>query len=129
MFDRLNEASPFRDAMRFDRMAWGMIQSYLFGSASARGAGGFTRSSNQAGISKSLTSSFLFRGVPINRTVVFRLQAAPTKMLRIRPCLLHPEAWRSVAAVLRPVCRPRIRYNFLPRPRSFSFARGLPPST
>ncbi|MEI8152707.1 MAG: choline dehydrogenase [Hyphomicrobiales bacterium] len=119
MFDRLNEASPFRDAMRFDRMAWGMIQSYLFGSGVGTvvpgGLHAFIKTRQDLAVPD---IEYLFRGVPAHTNLWFPGFKAPYKDgFGIRPCLLHPESRGEV--LLRssdPLAAPRIQYKFLSAP-------------
>ena len=112
-------AGPFRDTMRFDRMAIGMAQAFLFG----RGAGtvlpgglhAFLKT--QGGLDVP-DIEFMFRGAPMGAHLWFPgIKAAYLDGFGIRPCLLHPQSRGELR--LRsadPHVAPRIFYNFLSAP-------------
>ncbi len=113
------KAGPFRDAMRFDRMAAAMVQAQLFGTGQATvlpgGLHGFIKTA--PGV-EATDIQFLFRGAPGNAHLWFPgVKRAYTDAFGIRPVLLHPKSRGEV--LLRsadPFDRVRIVQNFLSDP-------------
>ena len=114
-YERLDHG-PFRDDMRFDRMATNLLRAYLFGTGPAswlpNGLHGFMKTRpelNEPDI------QFLFRAAPTKTYLWFPAIRAPFRDgLGIRPVLLHPESRGSVR--LRsadPNSPPEIHQNFL----------------
>src|SRR5436190_7326010 len=133
-FARPNE-STFRHDMRFDRMAWAMIQAYLFGSGPGTvvpgGLHAFIKSRPELAVPD---IEFMFRGAPAQTHLWFPLlRPAYADGYAIRPTLLHPDSRGEI--LLRssdPAAPPRIVYNFfsastdLPRLREgFKLVRGV----
>lgn len=113
------EPGPFRDTMRFDRMAVAMVQAQLFGTGEATvlpgGLHGFIKTSPEV---DATDIQFLFRGAPGNAHLWFPgVKPAYTDGFGIRPVLLHPESRGEV--LLRsadPFDKVRIIQNFLQAP-------------
>ena len=135
MFTRPNNTSPFRETMRFDRIAWGMIQTYFFRSGAGTvvpgGSHAFVKTKPELDVPD---IEFMFRGVPAKTNMWFPgIKAAYEDGYGIRPCLLHPDSRGEV--LLRSADAkdpPRIVYNFftapndLPRLRNgFKLARDI----
>ncbi len=127
MFTRPNNTSPFRETMRFDRIAWGMIQAYLFGS----GVGTVVPGGSHAFIKTKPNLEvpdieFMFRGVPLKTNMWFPGVVKPYEDgYGIRPCLLHPDSRGEV--LLRstdPADKPRIIYNFFSEPNDLPRLRN-----
>jgi 4-pyridoxate dehydrogenase len=98
MFTRRG-AGPFRDAMRFDRMALGMLRAYLFGRGPATvvpgGLHAFIKTRPELEVPD---IEFMFRGAPLGAHLWFPLlKAAYTDGFGIRPTLLHPKSRGQVA--------------------------------
>jgi 4-pyridoxate dehydrogenase len=113
------KAGPFRDAMRFDRMAASMVRAQLFGTGDATvlpgGLHGFIKTA--PGV-EATDIQFLFRGAPGNAHLWFPgIKRAYTDAFGIRPVLLHPKSRGEV--LLRsadPFDKVRIVQNFLSDP-------------
>lgn len=119
MFTRPNNTSPFRETMRFDRIAWGMIQNYFFGT----GVGAVVPGGLHAFIKTSPAEAvpdieYMFRGVPTKTNMWFPGVKKPyADGYGIRPCLLHPKSRGEL--LLRsadPKDAPKIAYNFFSHP-------------
>ena len=113
------KAGPFRDAMRFDRMAAAMVQAQLFGTGQATvlpgGLHGFIKTA--PGV-EATDIQFLFRGAPGNAHLWFPgVKPAYTDAFGIRPVLLHPKSRGEI--LLRssdPFDKVRIVQNFFSDP-------------
>jgi len=124
-FTRPN-AGPFRDAMRFDRMALGMIQAYLFGTGVGTvvpgGLHAFIKTRPELAVPD---IEFMFRGLPAGAHLWFPGIRKPyLDGYGIRPTLLHPDSRGEV--LLRsadPLAAPRIIYNFFTAPNDLPTLR------
>jgi choline dehydrogenase-like flavoprotein len=120
------QAGPFRDAMRFDRMAIGMITAYLFGTGPATvvpgGMHAFIKTRPELAVPD---IEFMFRGAPTNTYLWFPLvRRAYVDGYGIRPTLLHPESRGEVKlASADPKTHPRIFLNLLSAPRDLTTLR------
>jgi choline dehydrogenase-like flavoprotein len=109
-------AGPFRDAMRFDRMALGMLSAYAFGTGPATvvpgGLHAFIKTRPELAVPD---IEFMFRGAPTNAALWFPLvRRAYEDGFGIRPTLLHPESRGEVKlASSDPRASPRIFLNLL----------------
>jgi choline dehydrogenase-like flavoprotein len=109
------QAGPFRDAMRFDRMALSMVRAYLFGTGPGTvvpgGLHAFVKTRPELAVPD---IEFMFRSAPLKAHLWFPGVVAPyLDGFGIRPTLLHPESRGTVR--LRsadPRDPPRIHYNF-----------------
>jgi choline dehydrogenase-like flavoprotein len=118
-WSRPQNTSRFRDTMRFDRIAWGMVQAYLFGTGPATvvpgGLHAFVKTRPELAVPD---IEFMFRGLPSHAHMWFPLVKRPyIDGFGIRPTLLHPESRGEV--LLRssdPKAHPRIVYNFFTSP-------------
>jgi len=118
-WSRPENASRFRDNMRFDRMALGMIRAYLFGSGPATvvpgGLHGFIKTRPELAVPN---IEFMFRGLPSHAHMWFPGIKAPyVDGFGIRPTLLHPDSRGEI--LLRsadPRDPMRIVYNFFTAP-------------
>ena len=119
MFTRPQNASPFRDTMRFDRIAWAMAQAYLFGKGAGTvvpgGLHAFLRTKPELAVPD---IEFMFRGLPGDAGIWFPGVKKPyADGFGIRPCLLHPESRGEVLLnSADPTEPPRIVYNFFSQP-------------
>ncbi|MSP95117.1 MAG: dehydrogenase [Alphaproteobacteria bacterium] len=119
-------AGPFRDAMRADRMALGMIAAYLFGTGVATvvpgGLHAFVKTRPELAVPD---IEFMFRGAPTNAHLWFPLvKRAYTDGFGIRPTLLHPESRGEVKlASADPRAHPRIFMNLLTVPSDLAKLR------
>jgi 4-pyridoxate dehydrogenase len=118
-WSRPENASRFRDNMRFDRMALGMIRAYLFGSGPATivpgGLHGFIKTRPELAVPN---IEFMFRGLPSHAHMWFPgIKARYVDGFGIRPTLLHPDSRGEI--LLRsadPRDPMRIVYNFFTAP-------------
>jgi choline dehydrogenase-like flavoprotein len=83
---------PFRDVMRFDRMALAMPRAYLFGTGPATvvpgGLHAFIKTRPDLAVPD---IEFMFRGAPLGAHLWFPMVRAPYRDgFGIRPTLLHP---------------------------------------
>jgi 4-pyridoxate dehydrogenase len=107
---------PFRDAMRFDRMARGMIEAHLRGTGIATvvpgGLHAFVKTRPGLDVPD---IEFMFRGAPTNAALWFPLlRPAYVDGFGIRPTLLHPQSRGEVKlASTDPAAHPRIFLNLL----------------
>ncbi len=114
-YERLDNG-PFRDDMRFDRMAVNLPRAYLFGTGPAswlpNGLHGFMKTRPELA---EPDIQFLFRGAASETHVWFPGLRAPFRDgFGIRPVLLHPESRGTVRLrSVDPDAPPRIRQNFL----------------
>jgi choline dehydrogenase-like flavoprotein len=110
------KGGPFRDLMRFDRIARAMVQAYLFGTGPATvlpgGLHGFVRTRPELAVPD---IQFLFRGTSPKAQMWFPGVKKPfDEEFGMRPVLLHPESRGEV--LLRsanPADPVRIIQNFL----------------
>jgi len=124
-FTRPN-AGPFRDAMRFDRMALGMIRAYLFGTGIGTvvpgGLHAFIKTRPELAVPD---IEFMFRGLPAGAHLWFPGIRKPyLDGYGIRPTLLHPDSRGEI--LLRsadPLAAPRIIYNFFTAPNDLPTLR------
>ena len=125
MWTRPN-AGPFRDLMRFDRIALGMIRAYLFGTGPATvvpgGLHAFVKTRPELAVPD---IEFMFRAAPPNVHLWFPLvKPAYLDGFGIRPTLLHPDSRGEI--LLRshnPHDPMRIVYNFLSAPNDLPTLR------
>jgi len=114
-----NVPGAFRETMRGDRMALGMLRAYLFGSGPGTVVPGalFAFLRTQSG-SEVPDIEFMFRAVSPNAHLWFPGIRAPLRdAFAIRPTLLHPKSRGTVR--LRsadPMDPPRISYQFFSEP-------------
>ena len=120
------QAGPFRDVMRFDRMALAMIRAYLFG----RGPGivvpgglhAFIKTRPELAVPD---IEFMFRGLPAGAHLWFPGIRRPyLDGFGIRPTLLHPDSRGEVLlASADPLAPMRIKYNFFSAPGDLPLLR------
>jgi choline dehydrogenase-like flavoprotein len=119
MWTRPANTSPFRDSMRFDRMAASMVRAYLFGtgSATAMPGGLFAFVKTQPSLPVP-DIQFFFRGVPTDAHMWFPGIKPPyPDGYGIRPALLHPASRGELKLGSTDPHDPiRIFYNFLSEP-------------
>ncbi|MDF2115967.1 choline dehydrogenase [Roseiarcaceae bacterium H3SJ34-1] len=127
MFTRPKNPSPFRDTMRFDRIAFGMVQSYLTGTGAGTvvpgGLHAFIKTRPDLAVPD---IEFMFRGLPGDAGMWFPGIKAPyLDGYGIRPCLLHPESRGEVTLrSTNPGEPPRIFYNFFTAPNDLPRLRN-----
>jgi choline dehydrogenase-like flavoprotein len=115
MYSRPSPGS-FRDAMRFDRMAAGMIRAYCFGTGPATivpgGLHAFIKTQPELAVPD---IEFMFRGAPTHAGLWFPLlKPAYADGFGIRPTLLHPQSRGEIRlASADPAEPPRIFLNLL----------------
>jgi 4-pyridoxate dehydrogenase len=119
MYWARKEAGPFRDAMRFDRMAFNMLRAYFFKSGPATGLPGglqcFTRTRPDVDVPD---IQFLFRSTSPNPHLWFPGIKAPfADGFGIRPVLLHPQSRGQVLLRSKhPLAKIRIIQRFYTAP-------------
>jgi len=119
-------AGPFRDAMRFDRMAMGMISAHLFGTGVATVVPGGLHAFIKTGPELAVPDiEFMFRGAPTNAHLWFPpVRRAYADGYGIRPTLLHPESRGEVKlSASDPRAHPRIVFNLLSAPADLAKLR------
>ena len=110
-----NTGSPFRDNMRFDRMAVNMIRAYAFGTGPATvvpgGLHAFIKTRPELAVPD---IEFMFRGLPSHAHMWFPgIKGKYLDGYGIRPTLLHPESRGAVTLrSANPQDPVRIAYNF-----------------
>ena len=115
MYSRPTPGS-FRDSMRFDRMATGMITAYCFGTGPATvvpgGLHAFIKTRAELAVPD---IEFMFRGAPTHAGLWFPLlKPAYADGFGIRPTLLHPQSRGEIKlASADPGAHPRIFLNLL----------------
>ena len=125
MFSRRN-LSTFRETMRFDRMALGMIQAQLFGTGPATvlpgGLHAFIKTRPEIAAPN---IEFMFRGAPLHAHLWFPgIKPAYKDGYGLRPALLHPDSRGKVLVrSADPRERVRIMYNFLSAPNDLPTLR------
>jgi 4-pyridoxate dehydrogenase len=118
-----SQPGPFHRRMRFDRMAAGMIQAWLFGAGPGTvvpgGLHAFIKTRPEIAVPD---IEFMFRGAATDAHLWFPLIRPPRPDgFAIRPALLHPDSRGEILLRSRDACDPmRIVYNF------FSAANDLP---
>ncbi|HEY4134678.1 MAG TPA: GMC family oxidoreductase N-terminal domain-containing protein [Alphaproteobacteria bacterium] len=125
-WSRPQNASQFRDNMRFDRMAFNMLRAYFTGTGPATvvpgGLHAFIKTRPELAVPD---IEFMFRGLPGDAHLWFPGIKAPyTDGYGIRPALLHPESRGEL--LLRsadPRDAPRIVYNFFTAPNDLPTLR------
>lgn len=130
-----SNASPFRDHLRFDRIAFAMAQAWLFGTGRATvvpgGLHAFIKTDPDL---DAPDVEFMFRGAPPSADVWFPgLKPRYADAYGIRPCMLHPASRGNVTLrSIDPKVAPRIRFNCLSEPadldvlrRAFKIARDV----
>ena len=116
VYTRPTNPSPFRDMMRFDRIAFAMLQAYLTGTGPATvvpgGLHAFIKTKPDLPVPD---IEFMFRGLPREAAIWFPGIKKPyLDGYDIWPCLLHPESRGEVTLrSINPADPPRIFYNFL----------------
>jgi choline dehydrogenase-like flavoprotein len=114
-FTRPDNTSPFRDSMRFDRMALGMLQAYLFGTGPGTVVPGGMHAFVKTRPGLEVPDiEFLFRGAPADAYLWFPGIKAPYRDgYAIRAAILHPESRGEVKLRSADPRDPiRIFYNF-----------------
>ncbi|MGD0026391.1 MAG: GMC oxidoreductase, partial [Xanthobacteraceae bacterium] len=120
------QGGPFREAMRFDRMALGMVRAYALGSgpATVMPTGMFAFVKSHAGVDVP-DLQFMMRGAAANAHLWFPGIRAPyADGFGIRPVLLQPKSRGEVK--LRsadPLARVRLRFNFFSEPADIAKLR------
>jgi choline dehydrogenase-like flavoprotein len=115
MYSRPNPG-PFRDAMRFDRMARGMIEAHFRGTGVATvvpgGLHAFVKTRPELAVPD---IEFMFRGAPTHAELWLPpFKRAYVDGFGIRPTLLHPQSRGEVKlASADPRAHPRIFLNLL----------------
>jgi 4-pyridoxate dehydrogenase len=120
------DPGPFRDAMRFDRMAFAMVRAYLFGSGLGTvvpgGLHAFVKTRPELAVPD---IEFMFRGLPAGAYLWFPGIRKPyLDGFGIRPTLLHPDSRGEI--LLRsadPLAPMRIIYNFFTAPNDLPTLR------
>jgi choline dehydrogenase-like flavoprotein len=127
MFTRPTNPSPFRDIMRFDRMALAMIQCQIFGTGPATvvpgGLHAFVKTRPELAVPD---VEFMFRGAPTNAHLWFPgIKSAYEDGYGIRPALLHPDSrGRILLRSADPLAPMRIDYNFFSAPNDLPTLRN-----
>jgi choline dehydrogenase-like flavoprotein len=119
MYTRPTNTSPFRDTMRFDRMARAMIQAWLTGTGAGvvvpGGLHAFIKTNPEYAVPD---IEFMFRGLPTDAALWMPgFKKAYEDGYGIRPALLHPDSRGKVSlASADPFAPPKIEYNFFSAP-------------
>ncbi|MBK17956.1 MAG: dehydrogenase [Rhodospirillaceae bacterium] len=125
-FTRPNNTSKFRDDMRADKAALGMIQSYLFGTGTGSvvpgGMHAFIKTRPELAVPD---IEFLFRGIPDHADVwVPGFQKPYEDGFGIKPALLHPDSRGEVKLRSKdPRDHVRIFFNFFTAPNDLPTLR------
>ena len=125
-WSRPQNTSRFRDNMRFDRMAFGMIQAYLFGTGPATvvpgGLHAFIKTRPELAVPD---IEYMFRGLPSNAHMWFPGIKQPyIDGFGIRPTLLHPDSRGEILLASADPRKPmRIVYNFFTAPNDLPTLR------
>jgi len=126
MWSRPTNTSKFRDDLRFDRIAIGMINGYLFGKGRATALPGglhaFVKTDPQL-VAPDI--EFMFPGTPPGAHIWFPgIKRVFEDGFGIRPSLLHPASRGEVRLrSVDPRMPPIIRYNFLNEPSDLAKLR------
>ena len=125
-WSRPQNTSRFRDNMRFDRMAFGMIQAYLFGTGPATvvpgGLHAFIKTRPELAVPD---IEYMFRGLPSHAHMWFPGIKSPyIDGFGIRPTLLHPDSRGEILLASADPRKPmRIIYNFFTAPNDLPTLR------
>ena len=125
MYTRPNPG-PFRASMRLDRMSFGMLAAYLFGTGPATvvpgGLHAFVKTRPDLAVPD---IEFMFRGLPSHAHMWFPGIKRPyVDGFGIRPTLLHPESRGEILlASIDPRKPMRIVYNFFTAPNDLPALR------
>jgi choline dehydrogenase-like flavoprotein len=125
-WSRPQNTSRFRDNMRFDRMAFGMIQAYLFGTGPATvvpgGLHAFIKTRPELAVPD---IEYMFRGLPSHAHMWFPGIKQPyIDGFGIRPTLLHPDSRGEILLASADPRKPmRIVYNFFTAPNDLPTLR------
>ena len=125
-WSRPQNTSRFRDNMRFDRMALGMIQAYLFGTGPATvvpgGLHAFIKTRPELAVPD---IEYMFRGLPSHAHMWFPGIKSPyIDGFGIRPTLLHPDSRGEILLASADPRKPmRIVYNFFTAPNDLPTLR------
>ncbi len=120
------DPGPFRDLMRFDRMALAMVRAYLFGTGPGivvpGGLHAFIKTRPEIAVPD---IEFMFRGLPAGAHLWFPgIRRAYRDGFGIRPALLHPDSRGEVLlGSADPLAPMRIRYNFFTAPGDLPLLR------
>jgi len=120
------EASPFRDSLRLDRIAFSMARAYLTGTGPATVPPGGLQAFIKLKASSPVPDiQFLFRGAPIDADYWFPgLKPPYPDAFGIRPVLLHPQSRGEVKlASDKPLDPVRIVPNFFFEPADIATLR------
>jgi choline dehydrogenase-like flavoprotein len=118
---------PFRDSMRFDRMAMSMLQAYFFGTGAGTvvpgGLHAFVKTRPDLDVPD---IEFMFRGLPTNAHLWFpMLRPGYADGYGIRPTLLHPKSRGEVLLGSSDPDEPmKIKYNFFSDPEDLPALRN-----
>ncbi|MBM3488129.1 MAG: dehydrogenase [Alphaproteobacteria bacterium] len=123
---RPRNTSPFRDLMRFDRIARAMVQAHFFGTGPATVVPGGMHAFIKTRPALDVPDvEFLFRGAPADVRMWFPgIRTAYEDGYAIRPVLLHPKSRGAI--MLRstdPRDPPRIQFNALAEPEDVATLR------
>ncbi len=127
MWSRANSVSPFRNHMRFDRMALSMLQAYFFGTGPGTIVPGGLHAFVKTNPSLDVPDiEFMFRGLPTNAHLWFPLlRPAYQDGYGIRPTLLHPKSRGEILLGSNDPNEPmRIHYNFFTDPHDLPALRN-----
>ena len=119
MWNRVNSVSPFRNHMRFDRMAISMLQAYFFGTGPGTVVPGGLHAFVKTNPSLDVPDiEFMFRGLPTHAHLWFPgLRPAYLDGYGIRPTLLHPKSRGEILLGSDDPNEPmKIHYNFFTDP-------------
>ena len=123
---RRRAGGPFREAMRFDRMAAAMIRAWFSGAGPATivpgGLHAFIKTQPELAVPD---IEFMFRGAPPHAHLWFPLlKPAYSDGFGIRPTLLQPESRGEVKLKSAdPTAPPEIRFNLLTAPADIARLR------
>ncbi len=119
MYTRPTNTSPFRETMRFDRMAIAMLRAHFFGTGAGvvvpGGLHAFIKTNPEYAVPD---IEFMFRGLPTDAGMWLPgIKKAYEDGYGIRPALLHPDSRGDVSLSSNdPFAPPKIRYNFFSAP-------------
>ena len=125
-FSRPTNTSQFRDDMRFDKAAVGMLQSYFLGKGTGSvvpgGMHAFIKSRPELAVPD---IEFMFRGIPDDARTWFPGVRRPYEDgFGIKPALLHPDSRGEVLLRSKdPTDHVRIFFNFLSAPNDLPTLR------
>jgi 4-pyridoxate dehydrogenase len=122
-----DNASQFREEMRFDRMMMSMVRGYFFRSGPATvlpgGMHAFIKTSEELEVPD---IEYMFRGAPLNAHLWFPgLKKKYVDGYAIRPALLHPKSRGEIKLrSSNPSDKVRIFFNFFSHPDDLSTLRN-----